>query len=359
MYSSSDRALPVAQRRLLLRQRVFRGVTRDRVIALLLVTPSIVAIAIFVYGFIGWSTWVSLLSWDNLARFKGLFPDVSFNGLATYARLFQNDRFQIDIRNTIVFTVLFLVSCLAMGLFLAMLLDQHIRGESIFRNIFLFPMAVSFIVTGVAWRWLLAPRAGVNLLLQNTLDPLLNAIGIQATPPGWYTDPTVWHILPDSFLGQLLTGIGLGALTSDKVGIPVAIFSIVIAASWQMSGYVMALYLAGIRAVPEELREAARVDGASEMQVYRHIILPLLTPITLSAVIILGHISLKIFDLVVSLSGQGPAFATDVPAYFMFNTTFQGSHFSQGAAISIVMLVAVSVLVVPYLVYSMRTEVER
>jgi len=133
---------------------------------------------------------------------------------------------------------------------------------------------------------------------------------------------------------------------------------VAIAATWQMSGYVMAMYLAGLRGIPEELREAARVDGASELEIYRHIIVPLLQPITLSAIIILGHISLKIFDLVTAMTGPGPAFSTDVPALFMFNTTFQGNHFAQGASIALILLVMVAVLVVPYLVYSARTEVQ-
>jgi glucose/mannose transport system permease protein len=134
--------------------------------------------------------------------------------------------------------------------------------------------------------------------------------------------------------------------------------SVVIAAIWQMSGYTMALYLAGLRAIPDELREAARVDGASEFQLYRHIILPLLQPVTLSAVIILGHISLKIFDLVVSMTGPGPAFATDVPAFFMFDTTFRGSNYAQGAAIATLLLILVALLVVPYLIHTVRTEAE-
>jgi len=132
----------------------------------------------------------------------------------------------------------------------------------------------------------------------------------------------------------------------------------VLAATWQMSGYTMAMYLAGLRAIPDELREAARVDGASEFQILRRILLPMLQPITLSAVIVLGHISLKIFDLVVSMTGPGPAFATDVPAFFMWDTTFRGNNFAQGAAIAILLLLVVAVLVVPYLRYSTRTEAE-
>jgi glucose/mannose transport system permease protein len=135
--------------------------------------------------------------------------------------------------------------------------------------------------------------------------------------------------------------------------------AIVLAAAWQMSGYTMALYLAGLRGIPEELREAARVDGASELQIYRHIILPMLQPITLSAIIILGHISLKIFDLVAVITPVGgPAFITDVPALHMFQIIFKAQRYADGAAIAMVMLVTVAVLVVPYLIYSARTEVQ-
>ena len=162
--------------------------------------------------------------------------------------------------------------------------------------------------------------AGVNLLF--------DMVGLGFLKTGWYTDP--------------------------KIGI----MAVAIAATWQMSGYTMAMYLAGLRAIPGELREAARVDGASELQIVRHIILPLLQPITLSAVIVLGHISLKIYDLVVSMTGPGIGFATDVPAYFMWDTTFRGNHFARGAAIAIVLLIMVAVLIVPYLVHSTRTEAE-
>jgi glucose/mannose transport system permease protein len=133
-------------------------------------------------------------------------------------------------------------------------------------------------------------------------------------------------------------------------------FSVVIAATWQMSGFVMVLYLAGLRAIPEELKEAARADGASELDILRRISLPLLRPVTLSAMIILGHQSLKIFDLVISMTQRGPGFATDVPALYMFETTFQGNHFARGASISIVMLLTVSLLVIPYLFWSLRRE---
>jgi glucose/mannose transport system permease protein len=319
-----------------------RTIFSDQAAAIALILPSVLAVAVFVYGFIGWSALVSVSRWDTVR------PDYTYVGLQNFRDLFNNFRFQIDLRNTVVFTVFFVGACLGIGLFLASLLDRQVRAEGLFRSIFLFPMAISFIVTGVAWRWLLAPRAGVNLLFDK--------VGLGAIEYGWYTDPTVRYVHPDSPLGHALSWVGLGFLEDPNFGIPVAMLSVVIAATWQMSGFVMILYLAGLRAIPQELREAGRVDGASEFQVLRHVSFPLLRPITLSAMIILGHQSLKIFDLVLSMTGRGPGFATDVPALFMFQTTFDGNHFSHGAAISIVMLFAVSLLVVPYLFWSLRRE---
>jgi glucose/mannose transport system permease protein len=314
----------------------------DQAIAVVLILPSVIGVGLFVYGFIGWSSVVSVSAWDSIR------PDYSFVGLDNFRTLFEHFRFQIDIRNTVVFTVAFVGACLAIGLVLAALVDRHVRGEGVLRAIYLFPMAVSFIVTGVVWRWLLAPRAGVNLLADK--------VGAGGANYGWYTDPTVAYIHPTSPLGEALDFIGLGFMADPNFGIPLAMFSVVIAATWQMSGFVMVLYLAGLRAIPEELKEAARADGASEFQVLRRVALPLLRPVTLSAMIILGHQSLKIFDLVIAMTRRGPGFATDVPALFMFETTFQGNHFGRGAAISIVMLVSVSLLVIPYLFWSLRRE---
>jgi glucose/mannose transport system permease protein len=330
-----------------------RRITWDRVTSILLITPSIIAIAVFVYGFIAFTGFSSFTKWDSLT------PDFTLVGLRNFQKLFATtptDRFLCDLRNTVTFTVLFLIGCIVIGFVLAVLLDQRIKGEGIFRSIFLFPMAISFIVTGVAWRWLLNPgtiqtgSSGVNLLFQKA--------GLGFLRWGWFTDPTIWHIQPKSDVGMFLNQIGLGGLASPYVGVSLAMISVVIAATWQMSGYTMAMYLAGLRGISEELREAARVDGATEFQVYRHIVLPILQPITLSVVIVLGHISLKIFDLVVSMTGPGPAFATDVPAFFMWDTTFRGNNFAQGAAVATILLVTVAVLVVPYLVNTFRTEAE-
>ncbi len=312
--------------------------TGDRLWAVLMILPSIAAIAIFVYGFIAWTGWVSLSNWT------GIIADFSFAGLENYAEIFSSRRFQTDIRNTIVFTLFFLVGSLGIGLLLAVLLDSGVRGESIFRSIFMFPMALSFIVTGTAWQWLFAPGspadpAGLNRLFENLGLPIFQS----------------WSIVADVVPG----GGWRPDWSRATLGIPLAMIPVVIAAVWQMSGFTMAMYLAGLRAIPEDLREAARVDGASEWQVFRRITFPLLQPITLSAVIILGHISLKIFDLIMTQTGGGPGNATDVPAIYMYEITFKSNEYAQGAAVAIVMLLLVAVLILPYLIYNIRTETHR
>ncbi|MFO7782244.1 MAG: sugar ABC transporter permease [Spirochaetia bacterium] len=286
--------------------------------ALALVSPSIILVGVFVYGFIGWSLRVSLSAWS------GIRPDFTFVGLQNYADLFRSTRFIIDLQNTFYFTLFFIALTVVSGFLLAFLVNRRIRGEGVFRTLYLFPMALSFIVTGVIWRWLLSPRFGINVILSRFSEQLGSF--------GWYT------------------------VTTEVFGFHPALIGLVLAASWQFTGYTMAMYLAGLRGVPDELVESARMDGASEIYVVRKIILPLLRPITLSAMIVLGHISLKIFDLVYAMSGSGPAFVTDFPAIFMFETTFRGNRYAQGAAISIIMLLMVALVVVPYLVNTFRRE---
>jgi glucose/mannose transport system permease protein len=290
---------------------------KDRLLAVALVSPSILAVFIFVYGFIAWSGRVSLSQW------VGLLPNYEWAGFSNYAKLLQDPRFQIDIRNTVIFTALFVGGSLLLGLGLAILLDQGLRGESFFRSLFLFPMAISFIVTGVVWRWLMNPAQGSRI---SGLNLLFDNMGLEFLISQWHTTPR-WGIA-----------------------------AIAIPAIWQMSGYTMALYLGGLRAIPDSLREAARVDGANEFQIYRYQILPLLRPITLSAMIILGHISLKVFDLIVAVAGK--QVALDVPAIYMWTTTFDGNFYNRGAAIGMMLLFSVAVLVIPYLWYTLRTEAE-
>jgi glucose/mannose transport system permease protein len=229
-------------------------------------------------------------------------------------------------------------------------------GENFFRSLFLFPMAISFIVTGLAWRWLFTPgdpnvgTTGINRIFEN--------IGLGFIRPNWASD-VVYHIPADSGVGQFLTNMGLSWLASPSVGLSLGVVTLIIAAMWQLSGYTMALYLAGLRGIPDDLREAARVDGAGEWQIYRHIIIPLLRPVTLSVVIVLAHISLKIYDLVVAMGGVGQGFIKDVPAYNMWETTFDQARFAAGAAIAVVLLILISILIIPYLTISLRQQEER
>ncbi len=369
--------------------------TRDRLTAILMLLPSVVLLAIFVYGFIGRTFYVSLTNWGkDPAQALALHPKLAFVGFENYRSLFSNfieTRFRQDLVNTFFFTVLFLAGCLVVGLGLAILLDQKVRAEGLFRTIFLFPFALAFIVTGTIWRWLLQPQGGLNLL------PTL--VGLPQGRFRWLTSRTQilrfdWNAVPLILgvavalvlglmawrsavgarrgrawtLGVLAALALLWALTlgrraellplPETHGFNVAFVGIILAAVWQMSGYTMALYLAGLRGVPDELREAARVDGASEWQLYRHVILPLLGPITLSAMIILGHISLKIFDLVWAMAGVDNA-TTDVPALLMYLRSFRANQFAEGAAIAMVLLIMVAAVIVPYLWTSLRGEVRR
>lgn len=310
--------------------RLRRRARSDWTGAILIIIPSLLAIGIFVYGFIGWTGYVSFSRW------RTVLPDYTFIGADNYDRLSQTLRFQADMRNTIVFTAFFLTSAAVLGFLAAVLLDQKVKAEAFFRSVFLFPMAISFIVTGIVWQWLFNPGTGLNLLARNA--------GYDGPLPRWLTDPNV------------LLGFRVGSI---EAGIPIALFPIVVAATWQLAGFTMAMYLAGIRGVPEELREAARVDGATEWQVYRRVVMPLLRPVTIGVVVILGHISLKIFDLIVAMSGSGPNFVTDLPAFYMFETTFRGNQFASGAAIAMVLLFLVATLVIPYLYFSLKREVER
>ncbi len=330
-----------------------KGKGWERWAAVFMVLPSIILIAIFVYGFIGFTSYVSLTKWASAS------PDFTFVGLANYARILfgsgiETQRFYIDIRNFVGFTSLFLLSCLIIGFGLALVLDSRIRGENFFRSVFLLPFAISFIVTGVVWRWLLTP--GTPELGATGVNKLFEYAGLGFFKPRWFTDPTVLYIHPDEGIGIFLNQIGLSFLTKPTWGISVGTFSIVLAATWQLSGYVMALYLAGLRSIPQELHEAARVDGANEYQIIRHIYLPLLTPITLSVVIILSSISLKLYDLTVAMTGVGPGFSTDTLAFNMFETTFKATRFAQGASIAIILLILVSILIIPYLRYSLKSE---
>jgi glucose/mannose transport system permease protein len=286
---------------------------------LLLVTPSLIAIGVFVYGFIGWNVRVSFTSW------RGLLPKYDWVGLDNYRALMNDERFQLDIKNLIIFTVVFIVGSLALGLFMALLLDKGVRGEGFFRSVYLLPMAISFIATGIIWRWLLDNGEGPSTA---GINKLFEYAGLDVIRSDWHRSPSTY-----------------------------AIAAIAVPAGWALSGYVMSLFLAGLRGIPEELREAARVDGASERKVYWHVVRPMLVPVLMSAVVILTHISLKTFDLLYAIAPGD--LKIDTPALYMFYTTFRGGFYARGAAIATLLLLIVAVVIVPYIWYSTRTERRR
>jgi glucose/mannose transport system permease protein len=325
-----------------------RWLSSERWLPPLILGPSLIALFIFVYGFIGATIWVSLSNWGSAKINWSIRHPFGI----TYQKLFEQQRFQSDLRNTLFFTVMFLLAAVGGGLTLAILLDRKVFGNSIFRNIFLFPYALSFITTGVSWRWIFNPQTGINLLFEQAgFNKALGWIGLGAFAPGWLTDGRVVGTI-NKPLGDLWPWTSSHITT--QLGLPVALIPVTIAAAWQLSGFAMAMYLAGMGTIPNEVREAAELDGASAYRVYRDIIIPMLRPITISVMIILGHVSLKIFDLIFSMSGKGPGFATDVPGIFVFDKTFGGLQYNLGAAASIVMLLLVSLVIVPYLIRQLK-----
>lgn len=294
-----------------------KGRSLEKWLPLVVIIPSVLLVFVFVYIFIGWTTVVSLVNWNSLK------PDFTFVGLKNYLQLFDSFRFQSSLRNMVFFSIFFIIGVVVLGQLLAIFLHQKLKGKWVFRNVFLFPMAMSFVVTGVAWRWILNPESGINLILQK--------IGWS---PKWYTDVTIfpgWDLFKIEF------------------GLPLALIAVLIAAVWQMTGFALAMYLAGLGNVSEELKEAAMIDGAGTWKTYYKVILPQLKPITYGVVLIMLQVSLKIFDLVYTMTGSGPNFVTDMPAIYMYEATFKSNFYSEGASIAIIMLLMVMIFVIPYI----------
>lgn len=295
--------------------------------------PSMLASFVFVYLFIGTTVFISLSTWTRPAATEFELRE-PFG--ATYLEMLGEQRFQADYRNVIVFTVFFLLLSVVGGLVVALAIHHVVVARGLFRTIFLMPYALSFIVTGVAWRWIFQPTTGVNEILRE--------LGVE-NPPGWTTDTTI--------LAALNEPSGLDFI-KIQFGIPVALLPIIFAAGWQLVGFAMALYLAGLGAIPDEHLEAASVDGANGWQRLRFVVLPQLWPSTVTALVLLLHVALKIFDLVVAMSGSGPGFVTDMPGLYIYSNFV--SRYDKSSAMSIVLLVLTLVVVVPYLIRGYRRE---
>lgn len=288
-----------------------RTARMDRWLPRLVLAPSFLLSFLFIYGLIAWNGYLSVSA-------SKLLPNYTFLGFDHYISLFDNERWMVALKNLFIFSTLFIGVGMALGLLLAILLDQKIRAEGVLRTIYLYPMALSFIVTGTAWKWILNPGLGLEHLMQ-----------------GWgFTDFTFdWLVNPDK-----------------------AIYTVVIAGVWQSSGFVMALFLAGLRGIDDSIVKAAQIDGASLPQIYWRILVPSLRPVFFSTLMVLAHIAIKSFDLVMALTAGGPGFATDVPATFMYSMAFTRGQIGLGAASATIMLATIAAIVVPYLYSELRSR---
>ena len=287
---------------------------------LLLLAPSLILIGVFVYGLIVVNLQTSLTDMHTAPQSTGKAP-TAFVAAQNYLDLLGSEDFQHSLKNLLLYTAVFLLGTMVIGFVWAWLLERPTRGEGFFRSVYLFPMAVSFIASGVVWRWLLNSNEGESAL---GLNRLFQMIGLDFLQNPWWNN------------------------------VSVGIAAIAIPAIWQLSGYVMALFLAGFRGIPEELREAARMDGASEWKLYRYVLFPQLSPVALSALIIIGHMSLKAFDLIMSIS-KPSNYQTKVPAVDMY--VLKSSYdYANAAAVGSILLIIVAVLVVPYLIHTSRKD---
>jgi glucose/mannose transport system permease protein len=277
----------------------------------IVLAPSFAVIVLFVYGFIIFTAYLSFTD-------SKMLPSFGFVGDLNYERLWKLPHWWRAVSNLGIFGSLYISICTVLGLMLAILLDQKIRAEGFLRPIYLYPMALSFIVTGTAWKWFLDPGIGLEQVVQ-----------------GWGFETFRFNWIKDRNM---------------------AIYTVVLAAVWQSSGFVMAMFLAGLRGVDNEIIRAAQIDGASAFKLYHRIIIPMLRPIFLSAFIVLAHLAIKSYDLVVALTNGGPGQATELPATFMYSYTFTRNSMGIGAASATVMLLMIASIIIPYLYSELRQE---
>ncbi|MSU90359.1 ABC transporter permease subunit [Rhodobacteraceae bacterium 2CG4] len=277
----------------------------------IVLSPSIAMMFVFVYGFIVFTIYLSFTD-------SRMLPSYDWVGIENYVRLWGLRAWWTAVINLGIFASLYIVICTAIGLSLAIFLDQKIRGEGLLRPIYLYPMALSFIVTGTAWKWIMDPGIGI----ENTMHLW-----------GWESFEFRW--------------------IKDR---DMAIYTVVIAAVWQTSGFVMAMFLAGLRGIDNEMLKAAQIDGASNWNLYRRIVIPLLRPAFLSAFVILAHLAIKSYDLIVALTGGGPGRATELPATFMYSYTFTRNSMGIGAASAVIMLMSIAAIMTPYLYAELREK---
>ncbi len=264
--------------------------------------PMALTVLVAYLGAALWSLRVSLSS----AR---TFPSGDFVGLAQYERLFDNERWLLSLQNLALYGVLFIAACMVIGFLLAVFIDQKVRGEGVLRTVFLYPYAMSFVATGLVWQWILNPGSGLQQAVRN--------LGLAGFTFDWIID-------------------------QDRV-----IYTVVLAGVWQASGLVMALMLAGLRGVDDEIWKAARIDGIPPWRVYLSIVLPMLGPTLATVFVLLFTGVVKVFDVVVAMTQGGPGTASDVPAKFIMDHLFGRANIALASAGSMVLLAMVVALAAP------------
>ncbi|MFK7992608.1 MAG: carbohydrate ABC transporter permease [Granulosicoccus sp.] len=256
--------------------------------------------------FVGGSVWTVVHSFTK----SRLLPKLDFVGLQQYERLWGTKRWLVSVENLAIFGICSLIFTLVIAFFLAAMLDRKIRYEDAFRTIFLYPFALSFIVTGLVWQWILNPDFGVQ---------------------------------------KIMRGLGWDSFTFDPLNNPdIVIFGVLIAALWQGTGLIMCIMLAGLRGIDEDIWKATRVDGISTWKTYVVVIVPMMKPVFITSLVLIAASIVKVYDLVVAQTSGGPGISSEVPAKYVYDKMFLSQNLGQGFAASTMMLVMVIIILVPY-----------
>ena len=285
-----------------------------RVSAISALLPALLVMLVVYIGATGWTVWMSLTN-------SRMLPNNNFVGLRQYESLLSNDRWLTSVHNIVIYGVLFVSLALAIGFLLAVAIDQRVRAEDTIRSIYLYPYSMSFVVTGLVWQWLLNPTLGIQHVLR-----------------GW----------------------GFAGATFDWIVRPeTAIYCLVIAGVWQASGLVMAIMLAGLRGIDDEIWKAARVDGLLKWRVYVSIVIPMMGASFATAAVLLSTAVVRLYDLSVAMTNGGPGIASEVPAKFVMDHLFERANIGLATAAATTMLLTVIAVVAPYLYWRARKEAAR
>ncbi len=269
--------------------------------------PTMITTGIYIFVFVLWNIYLSTTS-------STILPVYDFAGFDAYTRLWRNPRWTYGVWNLVVFGVLYIGLTTIVGIFLAILMDQRVKGENFLRSVFLYPIAISFVVTGTTWQWILNPSTGLEAFVQNL---------------GWET-------------------FQFNLITSRET----ALYAVVIAAVWHAAGFVMVMVLAALRGIDHDMVKAGQIDGAGPLKIYRRIILPAIWPVLISVLIILLQFAIKTFDLVLALTHGGPGISTTFPAMFVYDRLFAAGELAQGAAAAVWMLIGLIVVFLPIIALS-------